>query len=352
MGMMDYFNRVTGQTNSEKMGQKIEEMVTLALIKRRRHERRWYDNTFFDDGYHFRIVSPKTGRVIDTVQRNNGFVERAIPRASRQIRGVTNLLFAAEPYPVVYPERIIEDQYGEPIQDPKTGKMMPNPEYQQALEKAKETARLRGIWLSTEWEENQELPVKLIQALLLSMKHGVSWLQVSSDTDNQEIITNVYDAFDVICYGEMDDENKLPFITKAAPRDFDEVRYDARFPEDARRRLVPDNKYETSEIKNAYMRTRFGNKTTDKEGNTIIQKETYLKEVLTDENWKQAVKLGQDTGAMDGKSKGDLIMRRSFSAGNVSLYDIYIDYDNYPLGPIRMVPGPLYQVPYTERFLP
>ena len=55
---------------------------------------------------------------------------------------------------------------------------------------------------------------------------------------------------------------------------------------------------------------------------------------------------------MDGKSKGDLIMRQIFSAGGVTLGDSYIDYDNYPLVPIRMEPGPLYQVPYIERFIP
>ncbi len=352
MGLLDSFSKMISGTNSDQMGQAVEDMVAQALMRRRTHERRWYDNNFFDDGYHFRVISKKTGKVIDTVNRNNGFVERAIPRASRQIRGVSNLLFAAEPYPVVYPERISASEFPPPMPDPQTGQLVPSPEFEQATKQAKTVAQKRGIWLSNEWKEKQELDIKMIDALLKAMKNSVSWVQIYSDTDKQEIITDVYDAFDVVCFGEMSDENKLPFITKACPRDFEEVRNDKRFSEVARARLTPDNRYATSEIKNAYMRARFGSKRETDGQNTVIQKETFMKEVLTNDNWEQAVKLGGDTGAMEGKSRGDLIMRQLFSAGGVTLDDSYIDYDNYPLVPIRLEPGPLYQVPFIERFIP
>jgi len=351
MGLTDVFTRLVGNTNSEQVGQAIEQMVQQAIMRRRNHERRWYDNNFFDDGYHFRMISRKTGRIIDTMNRQTGYIERAIPRASRQIRGVTNLLFTAEPYPVVYPERISESEFPKAI-DPQTGKEVESEEYKQAYEQAQEKAQLRGIWLSNQWEEQQELPVKLIDALLKAMKNSVSWIQVYSDTQKQEIITDVYDAFDIICFGEVDDEQKLPFITKACPRDFNAVKNDPLFSEEATSKLSADNKYATSEIKNAYMRARYGNKVTDEQGNTIIQKETFLKEILSDENWKQAIKLGSDTGAMEGKSKGDTIMRQVFSAGGVTLNDTYIDYDDYPLVSVRLEPGPLYQVPFIERFIP
>lgn len=351
MGLLDRFAKITGGTNSDKMGKAIEDMVSQAIMRRRSHERRWYDNNFFDDGYHFRVISKKTGRVIDTANRNTGYVERAIPRASRQIRGVSNLLFAAEPYPVVYPKRISMSEFSK-VLDPKTQQEKPGPDYDQAVKQAKEVAQKQGIWLSNEWEDEQELPIKLIDGLLKAMKNSVSWVQVYSDTNKQKLITDIYDAFDVICFGEKDDEQKLPFITKAFARDFEEVKSDRRFSEEARSKLVADNRYATSEIKNAYMRARYGAKYGTDETNTIMQKETFIKEVLDEENWDQAVKLGSDTGAMEGKSKGDLIMRQIFSAGGVTLNDSYIDYDEYPLIPIRLEPGPLYQVPFIERFIP
>ncbi len=344
--------KLFGATSSDQIGQAVEEMVTNAISRRKAHERRWYDNNFFDDGYHFRTVSKKTGRVVDHTSRGSSYVERAIPRASRQIRGVSNLLFAAEPYPVVYPKRISMSDFPK-VQDPQTGQPMPNPEYKQAMDQAKEVARKQGIWLTTEWEDEQELPTKLIDLILLSAKNSVSWLQVTSDPEKQKILTEVFDAFDVICFGDQRDSEQLPFLTKASPMDIQKAITNPMFDESKAAKLTPDNKYATSEVKNAYMNTRYGNKETeDKKNGSIIVKETFIKEFLSEDNWKQAVNLGQDSGAMEGKSKGDMIMRHVFSAGGVTLNDEYIDYDNYPLVPFRFEPGPLYQVPFIERFIP
>lgn len=343
--------RKFSQTGSAQIGVAVEEMVSQAIMQRRSHERRWYDNSFFDDGYHFRVISKKTGRVIDHANRSEGYIERAIPRASRQIRGVTNLLFSPEPYPVVYPKRISKADYPD-IVDPQSGQPIENLQYKQAMDKAKEEARKQGIWLSNQWEEEQNLPIKLIDAMLLAAKHSIAWIQVYSDPDTQKIITEVYDAFDVVVFGDRRETKNLPFMTKIQPKDFKEVLRDPRFDPSMLSKLTPDNMYATSEIKNAYMRARYGSKLTTKDQATILLKESFIKEVLTDDNWKEAIKKGEDNGAMEGKSKGDIIMRHPFSAGGVTLLDEYVDYDEYPLIPIRFEPGPLYQVPFIERFIP
>lgn len=346
MGLLDNLKKQFSKTSSTLIGTAVEDMVSDALQRRRAHERRWYDNSFFDDGFHFRVVSKKTGRVIDHAVSSGSYVERAIPRASRQIRGVTNLLFAAEPYPVVYPERISLYNY-----------KLPNGEfdiqqYEKRREQAKEVAKKQGIWLSTEWEDEQGLPLKLVDMILLAAKNSVSWIQVYSDTDKQKIYTDVYDAFDIICFGDRREPKDLPFITKSCEMDIEEVKKNAMFDEKMVAKLTPDNRYATSEIKEAYMRSRFGSKVGDKKTGTIIVKETFMKEYLTSDNWESAVKMGSDTGAMEGKSKGDMIMRHPFSAGGVTLSDEYIDYDEYPLVPFRFEPGPIYQVPFIERFIP
>jgi hypothetical protein len=345
MALFDNLRKHTAEAASDLMGQAVEDMVNQALNRRRSHERRWYDNNFFDDGYHFRIISKKTGKVIDTASKTSGYVERAIPRASRQIRGVSNLLFAAEPYPVVYPKRIIEEDFF------KNGQFN-NDEYQQALEQAKTMARKQGIWLSTEWEDEQHLMTKMLDMFLLAAKNSISYLQVYSDTRSQKIITEVFDAFDIITYGDLRSLSSVPFITKTKSMDLDEAKSSPLFDESKVKNLNPDNRYATSEIKDAYMRSRYGSKTSGNNKSSIIIKETFIKEFLNDENYERAKKTGSDNGALEGKSKGDEVMRHVFSGGGITLADEYIDYDDYPFAEYRFEPGPLYQVPFIERFIP
>jgi hypothetical protein len=346
MGLFDDLKEKFSQTNSEHIGQAVEEMVSTAIRMRKQHERRWFDNNFFDDGYHFRVVSKRTGRVIDHVNYSNGYIERAIPRASRQIRGVTNLLFAAEPYPVVYPQRITQEQFINP-----ETRQLDQVKYQEAMDVSKKTAKLQGNWISNEWVE-QELSLKLIDMIINAAKNSVAYLQVYSDTDKEKIRTNVYDAFDIVTYGDRRELKEEPFISKICPMDLVDVMKNPLFDPDKVKKLTPDNKYATSEIKDAYMRVRFGSKVpSDQKDGSILVKETFLKEVLTDENWKQVMK-GDTGGVMDGKSKGDGVMRHIFSAGAVTLRDEYIDYDDYPFADFRFEPGVLYQTPFIERFIP
>jgi hypothetical protein len=345
MSLFDDLKNKFSQTNSEHIGQAVEEMVNTAIRMRKVHERRWFDNNFFDDGYHFRVVSKRTGRVIDHVNYTNGYIERAIPRASRQIRGVTNLLFAAEPYPVIYPERITIEQFRD-----QTGQINQQA-YQTVADAAKKTAQLRGNWVTNEWLE-QELALKLIDMILMAAKNSVSYLQVFSDTDKEKICTGVYDAFDIVTYGDRRELKEEPFIAKVAPMDLIDVFKNPLFDKDKVQKLSPDNKYATSEIKDAYMRVKFGSKVpSDEKQGSILIKEAFIKELLSDENWKQAIK-GDTGGAMEGKSHGDGVMRHVFSAGGVTLRDEYIDYDDYPFADFRFEPGMLYQTPFIERFIP
>lgn len=333
--------------NSEQVGKWVEDVNFQALMRRRPHERRWYNNNFFDDGLHFRLLSQRTGHIIDHVDRTGGFVERALPRASKQIRGIGALLLTPEYYPVVYPQRITQEDYRNKF----TGQI-DQVAYQKAQEFAKEEARKRGTFLTTTWNDELDLGIKLIDMILLAAKHSVSFMQIYTDPDTKRICGDVLDAFDVICYGDQKELEQLPFITKTAPWDFNQVLASPIFDEDKKKDLSPDNIYATSEIKNAYMRGRYGSKLNTDGMNSIVVRETFTKEWLSDDNWKQAIKLSEDTGAMEGKSKGDMIMRHPFSAGGVTLHDEYVDCDNYPFADFRFEAGYLYSVPLIERFIP
>ena len=229
---------------------------------------------------------------------------------------------------------------------------MPNPEYLKALDDAKTKARLQGAWLSTEWEDEQHLFTKLLDMFLLAAKNSISFLQVYSDTETQKIHTAVLDAFDVVCFGDRRSLTAVPFITKIAPWEFEEVQTSSLFDPDKVAKLSPDNRYATSEIKEAYMRSRYGSKLSTDRTNTVLVKETFIKEYLSEKNWKNALALSSDNNALEGKSIGDQVMRHVYSAGGITLADEYIDYDDYPFAEYRFEPGPLYQVPFIERFIP
>ena len=55
---------------------------------------------------------------------------------------------------------------------------------------------------------------------------------------------------------------------------------------------------------------------------------------------------------MEGKKKGDMVMRHVFTAGGVWLMDEYVNLPEFPFVDFRYEPGPIYQVPLIERFIP
>src|SRR3990167_9281830 len=127
----------TSKYETKDMGQVVDDLMSTAKNGRRAYERRWYENNFFDDGYHFRYLSRTENKIVDLSERRNLYDPlRAIPKASRQIRGIANLIMAQDPVPVVYPEKVAKINYPNETQqvNPQTGQMeiVPDPEYTQA----------------------------------------------------------------------------------------------------------------------------------------------------------------------------------------------------------------------------
>jgi len=325
------------------IGQTVDELVKLSASQRTKFERRWFDNNFFDDGLHFRYVSRKTGKIIDISDRALINVpERAIPKASRQIRGIANLLLQLEPRPVPYPANVSAVNY-------------PNPEHFEAMKLlAKDTAQKTGYWLEEEWY-NQHLDEKLILMILLAAKHGVSYIEIWPDDKEEKIRTEVFDAFDIYLAGGMTSIYNSPYLIKAGPEFISKIKSNENFDEKQRDKIHPDNKYASSEIKEAYMRSRHGYGKGSDNSATLIQKEAFLKEYVPDRKdsaYKEMAKRAEKYDALKDKEPGDIIIRHSFVAGGVWLLDEYLDIDEYPFVDFRFEPGPIYQVPLIERFIP
>lgn len=328
----------TEAKTSYEVAYDVESMVTQVAFQRRPFERRWYDNNFFDDGYHYRYLSRTTGKIVDLSQMGDSFMpHRAIPEASRQIRGVINLMLANPPTPVVYPEKISMTQFQDPAQ------------YQQAYDDSQKSAGRIGNWIQREWH-NYHFYEKLIQMLILAAKHGVSFMKIWPDADKEEIKTSVRDAFDVYVRGEYSSIYDLPFIVECYPKLISEIISDENFDEEQRTKINPDNRYATSEIKEAYMRHRFGMLKQADNAATLICKEGYIKERISDLNIEKVAKdLGGD---FKDKKKGDIIIRQVYEAAGVWLSDKYLNIDKYPYVDMRFEPGPIYQTPFIERLIP
>jgi hypothetical protein len=320
---------------TEQIGSKIETFVANVAQQRKAFERRWYNNNFFDDGYHYRFVSRTTGKVIDLTASGDTFIPyRAIPKASRQIRGIANLLLANEPQAVVYPEHILQSSYPDPAM------------YQKAEEEAGKNAKHVGRWIEWSWKK-YELKKLLTNMIILAAKHGVSYMQIWPDAVKEDIRFNIYDAFDIYVDSSCTDIYDSPFLVKAAPKTIEEIKANEDFDEEAVAKIRADNKYAPSEIKEAYMMSRFGMRRNDDKSATVILKEGFVKEYVNEENIS---KIKKDVKDYKGKT-GDVIIRQVFEVGGLVLRDVFTEFNEYPFVDFRMEPGYIYQVPLIERFL-
>lgn len=331
---------VTSEVDSIGIAANVEEQRLYYGNQRKRFERIWYNNNFFDDGLHFQFVSRQTGKIVDISKQghNRGVPHRAIPRASRQIRGIANLLLQPEYVPVIYPRRIPDNI------DPE--------QYQQLEQIYSQEARKKGWFVEDRWRE-LKLKQLLTEMMVKAAKHSISWIQVWWDDELEDINTKVYDGFDIYCMsGNIRNPYQSPSLIKSVPMLLEDILSDDRFDEERRESVIADNRYASSEIKESYLRSRFGTERQPEDQSTVILDEAYIKERLNSENWSRAKKNADETGAMEGKSRGDMIIRQIFGAGKSTLKDTYTNLAEYPFASYRMEPGSIYQTSLMERFIP
>ena len=343
-------NYSTNSLSFSQIGQSVEYMMNRARDQRLAFERRWYDNNFFDDGYHFRYMQRSQNKIVDLSQGSTIWNPmRSIPKASRQMRGVANLLASRNFVPIVYPEHISTSQY--PPQQGQDEQMQPNPEYQQAKDESKRVAKGTGHFLREEWKK-QNLTELLAFMIILTGKHGVSYLQCWPDSVEEEIKTQVYDAFDIYVLGSYTEIEQLPFMIKTRRRLISEIKADERYKEELVAQINPDNRFASSEIKEAYEKARHGGVGNPDEAASVIEKEAFIKEYLDSDNEGKIGRQENGPDILRGKKKGDMVMRHTYVAGNITLKDEYVNLPGYPFVDLRFEPGPIYQVLLIERFIP
>lgn len=330
----------TNTVKTEDMGQVVDDIMRVASDKRRGFERRWYDNNFFDDGFHFRFLSRSENKIVDLSERQSIYAPmRAIPKASRQVRGLANLLMSQDPTPIVYPEQVSQVQFTDPQ------------EYQAAMAEAKRIAKAVGHWLTEEFKE-QELLEKLAFMAILTAKHSVSFMQIWPDAIKEAIKTQVYDAFDIYLDGTLTEVEDCPYVIKAIPQFISQIKANEMFDKAQLEKINPDNRQASSDIKQAYMNAKYYQMGEIERAAKLILKEAFLKEYLNGENMARIRNQKDGDQILRGKKEGDQVIRQVFVAGNVWLKDTYLNLPGYPIVDLRFEPGPIYQVPTIERFIP
>ena len=331
-------NYNTSSVETRNIGQTVDQIMQYAFTTRKPFERKWYDNQFFDDGLHFRYWSHSANKIIDVSSDTSIYSPmRAIPKASKQIRGIANLLTTNDPVPVIYPEKLNFDAFEN------------KEEYEQARKVNKQIAKLAGHWVQEEFKK-QEISENLALMLILAAKHGISYMQIWPDAVAEKIKTQVYDAFDIYIQGDVNSIYDSPFIIKGIPKTLAEIKANELFNQTERDKITPDNRLASSEIKEAYKKAKQGMHANPDIVATVIQKEYFLKEYLNRENKERVRSLNPDL--LKTRKDGDIVIRHGFVAGDLSMYDEYIDEVEYPFVEYRYEPGPVYQVPLIERFIP
>lgn len=345
----------TSKIPSKSMVQTVDEMVQTFKNARKPFERRNYDNNFFDDGYHYRYLQRTTNKIVDLSENASQYSPmRAIPKSSRQIRGVVNLLMQNRYKSVVYPETVSKSQYPDiEVIDPNTQQPIsqPNPQYVEARKVAKNIALRTGHWLD-KMDKEQNTFAKDALMGILTAKHGVSYMQVWPDAVKEKIVTQVYDFFDIYLDGYLNEIYDSPAIVKVTPMLISQIIANENYDEAAKRNLMPDNRYASSEVKEAYMNARYGKQGQTNAAATLLLKEAFIKEYINEDNMFRIAQQDDAQEILQGKQKGDQVIRQVFSAGGELLRDRYISLAEYPFVDLRFEPGPIYQVPLIERFIP
>ena len=188
--------------------------------------------------------------------------------------------------------------------------------------------------------------------VLLTMKHSVSYMKIWPDPYDEKIRTTVRDAFDLWLLGSLTNIYDSPYIVDAHPFLISQIKANPLFDKEQLTKINPDNRKASSEIKEAYLLGRFGRDSTSDQVATLLLNEAFIKEYVNKENMDRIRE--QDDGAelLKEHEEGMPIIRHVYTAGGVWLYDKYTNLSEYPYVDYRVEPGPIYQVPMIERFIP
>lgn len=274
-----------------------------------KYRRQWYLNDNFYNGKHFVWWRRSTG-TIDRIQPPKGTVLRSIPKASRQIDSIQNLLLANRPRWVVYPE--------------------PGGTEEGVIsEESQKIAQKSAQWLEFQWDR-LNMDEKIADLAHFALKYPFGFLEVGYDED---IWVAVWDAFDIQFQPEVSSIYDSPCLIKSVNKNVIDVRNNTNYNEN-RLKVQGSMRYTPDEMKDMLLVEKFGYHRTKDQDETCVLKEYYFKEFPKEANGETRIRIV--TIANDG-----ILLRNELT-----------EMKEYPFIMYAPKSGSLFQPAWIERLIP
>jgi hypothetical protein len=301
-----------------------------------RFERNWYIADNFYDGNHFVWFKKETG-TIDKITAPKGTVLRAIPKASKQVEVVQNLIISNSYKWTAYPQ---PDDQGQISDD------------------ATKFALRQGQWLRTQFD-NMNMDKKIADLVLFALKFPVSFWEFYPTEDNN-IGNTTYDAFDIYFKPDVEDIYDSPVVIKCIDKAWDEIKANPEYtiPE-GYQPLEQRNAY-ASELKSLRYNEKYGHKFGEMGRKSIVTlKEGWVKEWYTDQETTEV-----DSGQVDPTTQQAIKITTTKPVKKKRIRVVtYLDelktplrdkitvYTDYPFVAYSPKSGSLYQPSLLERLM-
>lgn len=305
---------------------KYNELLTSYQSKRSKYTRQWYINDNFFDGNHFVFFRKSTG-TIEKVNPPKGGIYRAIPKASKQVESIQNLVIANDPRWVVYPDA------------------KPNAKIEE-----NETNRARRIahYLVNKFDDLGML-LKTAESVLFGFKYPYSVFEVADD-DKNVVDVRVWDAYDIVFDPVLTDIEDAPVVFKLFRKPVVAFKDNPNYEntED----LKPEARMSLEPMKDLRMTEKHGSDTSSEDFGGVNGIEAWAKVTLTDEKIPDLVSENPEKNAwIEKKKAGDVVMKLTTLASNKILRDTYLDRGDYPFVPYKPKSGSFLQPAWIERFI-
>ena len=313
------------EVEKEPIVAKYLQLFTSYQSIRFRYTRQWYINDNFFDGNHFIFFRKSTG-TIDRVSPPKGTVYRSIPKASKQIEAIQNLVLANDPRWMIYP---VADSSGK-VDDV-----------------GMKSARRVAHYLVDKFDE-QGMLLKTAEIVLYAFKAPYSVFEIAHDED-KFVDVRTWDAYDIIFDTTVKDIEESPVVIKLVRRTPSDLKANDSYSNTET--LTVDPKLSLEPMKDLRLTEKHGGVGSDDEdiGGVNVM-ECWAKVKLTAEKIIE-IKAGYDYKWMKDKKVGAVIMRLTTIAQERNLRDEYIDRPDYPFVVYKPKSGSFLQPAWIERFI-
>ncbi len=212
---------------------KVWDVISEAENNRLLQEQDWYIGDRWYDGDHY-VYFDRLNNKIETVKPQKGQVLRSIPKTTKQIDTMVNMLSSGDFRWTAKPtlSKLSADEESDVI------------------------AQKIGRWLKCKFAE-LDMTWKLVEIALLGFKFPVAYFWPGYDENTGKFYVDIYDAFDIYFdKPNITDPDQASIMIKTFTRDVDELQADPRYKNT--KGLKPTTTTAASQVKDAREKEKYG----------------------------------------------------------------------------------------------